>query len=141
MKKILVPIDSSNHSKRVLIKARELGRVFNSEITILNVASFTDEDFYKGYDKSQNEYSTTIVKSREILLKSAKDGFQDYPGIVNTLYKVGNVADVILDTAKEGDYDLIIMGSRGLGTFSRTLLGSVSNNVLNHSDISVLIIK
>ena len=43
--------------------------------------------------------------------------------------------------AKEGDYDLIVMGSRGQGAFSKALLGSVSKKVLNHAEKNVLIVK
>ena len=67
--------------------------------------------------------------------------FDDFEGKVNTLLKAGDPADVIIKEAEEGEYDILVMGSRGLGTFSRAMLGSVSNKVLNHVGINVLVVR
>lgn len=47
----------------------------------------------------------------------------------------------VLDQANEVKATLICMGSRGLGKFRRTLLGSVSDSVVHHSHIPVLVVK
>ncbi len=60
---------------------------------------------------------------------------------VETRYLKGDIAREILDCAKREQVDLIVMGSKNRGVFSRTLLGSVSNKVVNHSEVSVLIVK
>lgn len=54
-----------------------------------------------------------------------------------------NLVFYILQTykIKVGDYDLVVMGSRGLGAFSRAMLGSVYNKVLNQVNANVLLIK
>jgi len=43
--------------------------------------------------------------------------------------------------AKEDDVDMIVMGARGLGKIKKTILGSVSDYVLNKSKVPVLIFK
>jgi len=53
----------------------------------------------------------------------------------------GDPAKVIVQTAEKGDYDLIVMGSRGLGMIGRFLLGSVSDHVTQYANRSVLIVK
>ena len=45
-----------------------------------------------------------------------------------------------MDRIKTGDYDLLVMGSRGRGALSASVLGSVSHYALNHAQIPVLII-
>ena len=75
------------------------------------------------------------------ILRSAEKLFDGFTGDLKTKMRTGNPADQIIAEATDGDYDLVIMGSRGLGTFSRTFLGSISNNVLNHIDKDVLIVK
>ncbi len=40
-----------------------------------------------------------------------------------------------------GTYDLVVMGSRGRGALSASLLGSVSHFALNHSEVPVLIVR
>jgi nucleotide-binding universal stress UspA family protein len=52
----------------------------------------------------------------------------------------GVPSDVIVEVAERGNYDLILLGSRGLGTVKRFLLGSVSDDVCDKAKCSVLII-
>src|SRR5690554_5332476 len=117
MKKILVPIDGSECSKLALAKARELGMAFNSDITILTII---DSIRYLDMDFKFDAVRDGIDLSKQLLV-NAKATFEGYPGEIETLYKTGDVAEEIIDTAEEGAFDLIIMGSRGLGVFSRTI--------------------
>lgn len=141
MKKILVPVDGSKNSINAMLKAREIGKALGSDITILNVIPLMqnykyvhNKDFYKDVERE-------TLKESQALLLNTKKYFEDYPGVINTLYKRGDAVEEIVKYAEEGKYDLIVMGNRGLGAFSRTLLGSVSNKVIHHVNTSVLIIK
>ena len=60
---------------------------------------------------------------------------------VTTEILEGPAAEAILRVADTYTCDLIVLGSRGLGTFEGLLLGSVSNTVLQHAKIPVLIVK
>lgn len=53
----------------------------------------------------------------------------------------GSARTEILRVAKEENADLIITGTRGMGTVKRTLLGSVSDHVLHHAHVPVIICK
>ncbi|MNI12816.1 Stress response protein NhaX [compost metagenome] len=53
----------------------------------------------------------------------------------------GSPAEVILSYTKKHDNDVIIIGSRGLGTIREFVLGSVSHNVVQNAKIPVLVIK
>ncbi|XP_041350556.1 universal stress protein Sll1388-like [Gigantopelta aegis] len=53
----------------------------------------------------------------------------------------GNPGEVIVRVAEEEDADLIVTGSRGLGIVRRTFLGSVSDYVLHHSHVPVIITR
>lgn len=55
--------------------------------------------------------------------------------------RAGDPAHQILEVAKEIGADLIVTGTRGLGTLDRLLLGSVARNVLIHAGASVLVIR
>lgn len=53
----------------------------------------------------------------------------------------GSPGEFIIKVAKEDDVDMIVMGARGLGKLKKTILGSVSDYVLNKSKVPVLIFK
>lgn len=137
MKKILVPIDGSDCSKLALQKAAKLGEAFKSHITILTVI---DSIRYLDMDFKFDAIRDGIELSKQLLI-SAEEELKDYPGEIETIYKTGDVAEEIIDTADEGDFDLIVIGSRGLGVFSRTILGSVSHKVIQHANVTVTVVK
>ena len=60
---------------------------------------------------------------------------------VDLVPRAGDPATAILDAADESDSDLIVMGTRGLGTAERWLIGSVSDKVLHHAHCSVLVAR
>lgn len=141
MKKILVATDGSDNSEKALIEARKYAECSSGEITILTIVESLvmkvcislEDDAMLDNEKSKN--------AGETILKNSLNLLDDFKGEVNTKLRRGNPADEIIREAESGDYDIIVMGSKGLGAFSRTLLGSVSNKVLNHSNKSVFIIK
>ena len=63
-------------------------------------------------------------------------------GIVVALEpRAGDPATAILDVAERAEVELIVMGTRGLGTAERWLIGSVSDKVLHHAHCSVLVAR
>lgn len=142
MKKILVAVDGSNYSQKALFKAKDIALAMGSEVTILNVVNYLkDSALYMNNREVKAELTKTALKQSDDILKSAKEIFKDFPGTVLTSYRTGDAVDEIIKYAEEGKFDLVIMGSRGVGIFSRTLLGSVSDKVVHHIKTSVLIVK
>lgn len=123
---ILIPIDGSDNSERVLIEAKEYGECIDGKITILTVVEPLFLRYY-GYLGLVNLDNEKLEHAREVILKDVLKIFDDFKGKANTKLRKGNPADEILNEADDGEYDLIIMRSKGLGAFSRTVLGSVYN--------------
>jgi nucleotide-binding universal stress UspA family protein len=69
-------------------------------------------------------------------LQLAKGGFA-----TSVTVRRGDAADQLIAVADANDADLIVLGSRGLGTWSRLLLGSVARKVVQHARQSVLVIR
>lgn len=137
MKRILVPIDGSENSKRALKRAKELGQLYHAELIILTVIDngrFFSIEF-------KDELIKILEQNAKELLANAENGLKDYPFGVKTMYKFGDVPDEIINVADEEDVDLIVIGTRGLGAFSRAVLGGVSHKVVTHADRSVLVVK
>lgn len=141
MEKILVPIDGSDYSMKALSRAKEIGTLTKADLTILFVVSDMTNHPYSR-DISSIEQLRAEMKAQSVkVVEEAKEALGDYEGKVDTLVRTGNVAYEIIEVSNSGGYDLIVMGSRGLGRFAKTMLGSVSQKVLNNADISVMVVK
>jgi len=135
--KVLLPVDGSEPSKNAILKGIEEGLLEGKEIHIITVVPGIVP--VEGYILSPHVDDTNQQLAEETLT-DAKALLADYPNVVAVTRK-GDPGTEILHYASEIGADLIIMGHRGLGTFSKIFLGSVSSRVLNHSECSVYIVK
>jgi len=80
-----------------------------------------------------------VEKARNLLTKS---GFEDKNVTVKVEMKKAGIAQDIVDEAKVGGYDVIVMGRRGLSGIKEFFIGSVSQKVLHTArDISIMIVN
>ncbi|GER26987.1 adenine nucleotide alpha hydrolases-likesuperfamily protein [Striga asiatica] len=84
--------------------------------------------------KAQEENATNILSRALHICKEKKVKAE-------TLILQGDPKDKICQAAEELGVDLLVVGSRGLGTIKRALLGSVSNYCVHHVHCPVLIVK
>lgn len=140
-KKILIAVDGSENSKRVLIEAKKLASQPNVEITLLTVVKPVISAYYDNIESPRFNDPEEMRKAGRAVLDWALQVLGKSADEVVAKVRRGDPADEILNEVEQEKYDLVVMGSRGLGTFTRTLLGSVSNKVLNHVDSDVLIIR
>lgn len=137
LKRILVPIDSSEISERAMDAALKVNRFGEAEIHILYVADI-NRLAINAY-LSMNVLAE-IKKAGERILKKADDVFPPEMKVVK-VYRTGDPAETINEYEHEVKPDLIVMGSRGLGVVRGVLLGSVSKYVLENAACPVLIVK
>ena len=141
MKKILVPIDGSEYSKRAMVMAKELAEKFGSSIVLLNVIDFHFAAYpYDAKQFTENVMSTAKAHSDE-LLAEAKKNFDVMADKVDVLRLEGNPANEIIDFVNSSDVDLVVMGSHGMNVMQRFFIGSVTNRVLNHIKVPIFIVK
>ena len=141
MKKILVTTDGSDNANKALLEAKRMATNFGATVDILYVVKQIAKNSPVRIERYSQQTAEDFRKVGEETLEASLKYFDDFEGKVNTLLKAGDPADVIIKEAEEGEYDILVMGSRGLGTFSRAMLGSVSNKVLNHVGINVLAVR
>jgi nucleotide-binding universal stress UspA family protein len=127
---LLVCIDGSDNSTQGLHYALKLAEKMGSKITLLNVQERRLYDFSR----------KTAEDLGEKILSKALDAVGKMNIKVDKKLEFGNPSDRIVEVAERGDYDLIVLGSRGLGTVDRFLIGSVSDGVSNKAKCSVLIV-
>ena len=139
-KKILVPVDGSQDSYCALKEGELLAQAFDSKLIILTVLTDTNViEHYPGNFLSTDFKKAQEQRGQKILDKALAT--IDYKGDVETCVRVGRASEEILKCAEEKNVNLLVIGSRGLGGFSRTLLGSVSDKVLNAAKVPVLVNK
>lgn len=143
MKKVLVAIDGSDHGWKAVDIVRTLGECKALEIAVLHVVE--DHSLYRnyGFDTTHEGYLNEAAKKRaQDVVAQAKERFSDYaPGNVDFLVKTGEPAKVIVNTAESEGFDTIVIGSRGMGTMTRLLVGSVSQKVVAHAPCSVFVVR
>lgn len=130
MFKILVAVDTSDHSKKIVRDALRIAVPLKAEITVITV-----ED-WNAVDRSVGKGAVEAAETAAAAFR--KEGLE-----VDTIIEKGTKrpSDVICDTAHEGGYDLVIMGSRGLRGIQEMFLGSVSHRVAHLIDKNIMIIK
>lgn len=138
-KKVLLAVDGSPYSDKAVAVAKDLLEAGSiGSIDIVNIAlGQVDQNYYMGSNISESLIAGA-KESGKIVLEKAQRVFADQPA-VQTKLLVGAAAKKLVDMS--GNYDLIIMGSRGLNAVSRVLVGSVSSKVSQHADCPVMLVR
>ena len=141
--KIVIPVDSSSSSQHALTVAREYADKFPAEIYLINVQN-TPMEMAALHQPGMFPMETTqqLESLAMPILTEAAKAFADYQAMpVHKVVLYGHASDQICSYAEEVEADLIIIGSRGLSSLKRFLLGSTTNQVVPHAPCSVLVIK
>jgi nucleotide-binding universal stress UspA family protein len=147
MDNILVAIDGSEHSKKAVELAIDLAHLWNTSIYFIHVRR-ERENIPRGYEEyarlegiSPSEFYARVNGVEPFVSGAEKKAKVRGIGKIECIIEQGDPANEILRTAERIDADLIVMGSRGLGRFSRAILGSVSTKVLNHTECTCITVK
>ena len=137
MKKILVPLDGSELSEKVLSHVETLAKKSGAEVILLRVVPFTWPNEFlhvremgNKLDKEASDYLFAI--NAQLEEKGIKGECRVHEG---------SVPKVICDLAREREVDLIAMTTHGRGGVKRWALGSVADKVIQISPIHVLLCR
>jgi nucleotide-binding universal stress UspA family protein len=133
---ILAAVDGSLHSRRAVAQAADLALKEEARLTLISVGAppaiwpspfpivLTDAELSAGAQAMIDKVTDQVP--------------EDVP--FTRVVRVGRPAEEIVAEAREGEYDLVVMGARGRGAAASLLLGSVSHGVANQSPAAVLIV-
>jgi nucleotide-binding universal stress UspA family protein len=147
IKKVLVAVDGSENSFRALGFALDLAEKYTASVLIVNVLQFpvvyTSPDDQLVYSGSRAAFIKDLRKiHEETLAKAAEEARHLKPDVqVAAELKEGEPAARIVETAKVGGFDIIVVGHRGLGRLSEVFLGGVSERVAHLAKCAVVIVK
>jgi nucleotide-binding universal stress UspA family protein len=142
LKKILVPTDFSAPSKEAVHAAVDLSRRYDATLTLANVyepITHMVPDGYQFYTSTQLE---GILAEFAKALVTAKREAESAGGLnVLTQQLQGSAASQIVDFARTGSYDLIVMGTHGRKGIQHALIGSVAERVVRTAPCPVLTVR
>ncbi|MEW6770229.1 MAG: universal stress protein [Bacillota bacterium] len=141
-RRVLVAIDGSEHAYAALRRAVEVLKLSPlTHVAVIEVVPPVDPSIeYVPWvspaqleDAERKRAKADLEKALAILQESGVEGAP--------VIKVGNAAEEIVETAKEGNYELIVMGRRGTNPLAGLLLGSVTQRVLQLAECPVFLGK
>lgn len=147
IKKILYATDLSAGASHAFGYAMSIAMSSDARISIINVyEKFTHNT---NIEMRSQDFATAKIKLTErikarLLEYSKKEGdtecyFKKY--IENIYVTSGTPVEEIIDQAKAGNYDLIVMGTHGHGFLYSTLIGSNAKKMIQQSEIPVLVVR
>lgn len=137
-RRILVAYDDSPAARIALEQALDLARAEHVEsLTLLTVFPTVSPSVAMGGLDPAAEVAELRQRAEE-RLAVVRDGLPDWVPL-RTLVREGATGQQIVAAAREGNHDLVVMGSRGRGPIGAALLGSTSTHVLHHLDGAVLV--
>jgi nucleotide-binding universal stress UspA family protein len=138
-KKILLAYDGSDGANRALDVGIQMARIHEAALWALAVEE-TLPRFSGTIDEMQEEKDYQDRYCGQLLdaaMARAKEA-----GIeLKTLLRSGHAAKVILNTAQEGEFDLVLVGHSGLSAVWAKFLGTTAEKVSRHAACSVLIVR
>ncbi len=142
---ILVPVDASTLAEEVLEPAAKLARIWDREISVLQVVApvALAQDAMVAISAAYDEELTSLRREQA---QPYVDGVADRlrgrglrasgAAVVGTL-----VAETILTTARSGEVSLIAVATHGRGGLQRLALGSVADKLVRGADVPVLVYR
>jgi nucleotide-binding universal stress UspA family protein len=122
--KILVGLDGSDFSTWALMEAISIAKKFSGHVKVITVYKQSKED----------EASKIQMKAQQLLDEEQIDC--DLSSILGS-----NPSRALVETADQEKVDLIVVGSRGLGSAAAFIMGSVSKQVVTKANCDVLVVK
>jgi nucleotide-binding universal stress UspA family protein len=140
MKKIIVPIDFSEHSEYALKTAAKLAKKYDAELLALHMLEMSDI-MLSASDGLQNQKAVFFLQLAEKKFNDflQKDYLEDVK--VKPIIKHFKVFSEVNDAALKNDADLIVMGSHGTSGLKELFVGSNTERVVRNADIPVLVVK
>ncbi len=149
IERLLVPVDGSDHANRAVDLAGDLATKYAARVTLLHVMTEVGSTRVpEGLGNLHNIEHVTVTE-RDLLLSVANEVLEaaskriSDQGVakIEKEIRVGDPAQSIIDLVRQHNFDLIIMGSRGLGDLKGLLLGSVSHKVAQMTECACLTVK
>ncbi|MBE9520729.1 MAG: universal stress protein [Proteobacteria bacterium] len=138
IKKILVPVDFSENSKKILDSASDIAGKFGAALSVVFVVQSFDD--YSGFfvpHMPVAKFEEEMVQGAEQKMDSFMGGYEN----VEAKVLIGDVGEEVVRYAEEIGIDMIIMGTHGYKGLEKVMFGSVAEKVVKTAPCPVLTIN
>ncbi len=141
-RKIMIATDGSELVKRAVDLAIEIAKLSEAKLYVVHVIALEGNSIIHSRDEEQKKAlkEQLIVEGKKAIDYVENIGRTANVRVESTILE-GNPANEILDFAEKNDIDLIVMGTHGKTGIQRLLIGSVSENVVRHSERAALVAR
>ncbi len=142
-KRVLVAVDGSPPSTAALTRALEIVKAFNADLIVVTVYDTTPVigvGFDYGY--MQTQFIEAAKAQAEKAIADARELIERAGAKAETrIIESHRTWSGIVDTAIASQVDLIVMGSHGLSGLDKLVMGSVTQRVLQHTHLPVMVVR
>jgi nucleotide-binding universal stress UspA family protein len=137
---ILVAVDGSEHGAAALRTAAQLAGEEHARLTVITAVPPAP-----AVAQLSAAGAAALADVAELMgdagkqIRAQVDALPDDVS-VTSIVVAGHAHEAILERLREGNHDLLVMGTRGLGRVGSALLGSVSQAVLHEAEVPVLVV-
>jgi nucleotide-binding universal stress UspA family protein len=139
LKTILVPVDFSDSARKALQYALALGRLFKAEITLLHVAPELAEDSRVTFTMPELQQEILQDAAQNLRREIERAGTAELK--LNPVVKKGTPYHEIVETARQMNADLIVIGTHGRTGLKHVFMGSTAERVVRHATCPVLVVR
>ena len=143
MRKILVALDGSEHAQRALEEVLKLFVTDSLHVHLLTVCEpiHVNEVLFKDTLAGMRQLEDEHMEAGRKLLESATARLKQAGVSHDTHVEIGHAAQVIAEFARKYHAEMIVMGTRGLGSIRSLAVGSIANKVVHLAEVPVLLVK
>jgi nucleotide-binding universal stress UspA family protein len=135
---VLVAFDASPEAELALAHAVAMAQVYRAKVTMVAVVPPPPMLAWQAPGGAQALHEAEQEELARAL-RAAAEGVPDDLSVTTRMVD-GDPPRELLRVAREGDFDVIVMGSRGRGRMTAALLGSVSNRLMHDAHVPVIVI-
>lgn len=144
-KKILVAVDMGELSEQLVDYGHSVASRLDVEVSFLHV--LPHPTVWIGFEKwipegALKQAKESAEKKIRYYIRKAEEKFPDLAHHEHKIiFAEGNPSEEIINTAKEGDYNLVIIGYRGTSAIEGMIIGSTASNIIRYAHCSVLVFR
>jgi len=141
-KRIAVAVDGSAHARLALDAAIDLTRRYGAQLSVIAIAPL--QPVYVAPNEpfvAPSVPVSDLPRYQKIVEEAVQRAEQAGVTSVTGICEDGVIVDELLALLEQHPIDLLVIGSRGLSTARRLLLGSVSTAMVTHAPCPVLVVR